>query len=79
MQFAYGLSVTRCAKVQETYAVRLLVSLIAIDAILEDRRCGDRAGEPIVEILAGERKTEVAAFLSCFRRAGYAEVSVQEH
>src|SRR5262249_61317726 len=26
------LSVTRCAKVQETYAVRLLVSLIVIDA-----------------------------------------------
>jgi len=33
LQFAYGLSVTRCAKVQETYAVRLLVSLIVIDAI----------------------------------------------
>ena len=27
------LSVTRCAKVQETYVVRLLVSLIVIDAI----------------------------------------------
>ena len=33
MQFAHRLSVTRCAKVQDTYAVHLLVSIISIGLI----------------------------------------------